>query len=239
MSKTNESEKIIVALDFDRFQDAREAVDRLEEAVFFKVGLQAFLKFGVEIIRYLQDRKKKLFLDLKFKDIPNTVYGAVQSSLEYRPDFLTIHVSGGAEMIRKAVEAAEDAKNAKDAPVLTLLGVTVLTSLSDEDLRETGINLSTEEAVLKLCELGIRNGLHSFVCSPLEIAPLRRRFGNDIVLVTPGIRPQWAAKGDQKRVFTPKMAVEAGSDYLVIGRPLTGAENPAEAFNKIITEISE
>ncbi len=134
-------------------------------------------------------------------------------------------------MIKKAVEAA------KAEPHLTVLGITVLTSLADKDLEETGVHLSTEEAVLKLCQLGIKNGMHAFVCSPLEIKPIRKRFGNDVVLVTPGIRPPWAAKGDQKRVFTPKMAVEAGSNFLVIGRPITSAENPAEAFKRILTEI--
>lgn len=227
----NMTERIIVALDFDRYYDAKQTVDQLEEALFFKVGLQAFLKFGEEIVTYLKNRKKKLFLDLKFKDIPNTVYGAVQSSLKYLPDFLTLHLSGGSEMIKKAVEAA------KADPHLTLLGVTLLTSLTDRDLKETGVHLSTEEAVLKLCELGIKNKMQAFVCSPMEIEPIRKRFGNDLVLVTPGIRPQWSAKGDQKRVFTPKMAIEAGSNFLVIGRPITKAENPGEAFNRILTEI--
>jgi orotidine-5'-phosphate decarboxylase len=225
-------ERIMVALDFDRYYDAKYVVDQLPEAVFFKVGLQAFLKYGVEIVTYLKNREKKLFLDLKFKDIPNTVSGGVKSSLKYLPDFLTIHLTGGGEMIRKAVEAAEI------APDLTILGVTILTSLADDDLKETGMFLSTEEAVLKLCELGLANGLKAFVCSPLEISPIRKRFGNDIVLVTPGIRPQWAAKGDQKRVFTPKMAVDAGGNFLVIGRPITKAENPSEAFDRILKEIT-
>lgn len=224
-------EKIIIALDFDRYYDARDTVDQLDDAVFFKVGLQAYLKFGEEIVTYLKNRRKKLFLDLKFKDIPNTVFGAVKSSQKYLPDFLTIHLSGGGEMIKKAVEAAET------SPDLTILGVTVLTSMSDSDLQDTGMALGTEDAVLKLCELGLNNGLNSFVCSPKEIEPIRRRFGKDVVLVTPGIRPRWAAKGDQKRVFTPKMAVDAGSTYLVVGRPITKAEKPSEAFNKIVDEI--
>lgn len=226
------NERIIIALDFDRYYDAKQTVDQLEEAVFFKVGLQAFLKFGVEIITYLKNRKKKLFLDLKFKDIPNTVYGAVQSSMKYLPDFLTLHLSGGAEMIKRAVDAA------RQESYLTLLGVTVLTSMSDKDLQETGVRLSPRDAVLKLCELGIKNGLSAFVCSPMEIEPIRQRFGSDVVLVTPGIRPQWAAKGDQQRVFTPKMAIDAGSNFLVIGRPITKAEDPSAAFKKILEEIS-
>jgi orotidine-5'-phosphate decarboxylase len=224
-------EKLIIALDFARYEDAKTCVDHLEEAVFFKVGLQAFLEYGPSIITYLEGKNKKLFLDLKFKDIPNTVYGAVKSSFTYEPDFLTIHVSGGSEMIKKALEAS------KQRPGLTILGVTILTSLSGKDLEETGINLSTENAVLRLCELGLASGLTSFVCSPHEIGPIRKRFGEDVTLVTPGIRPQWAAKGDQKRVFTPEMAVEAGSDYLVIGRPVTRNENPQNAFNRILHEM--
>lgn len=229
---TDLKEKIIIALDFSGYDEAKACVDQLEEAVFFKVGLQAFLEYGHLIVSYLKNKKKKLFLDLKFKDIPNTVFGAVKSSFIHEPDFLTIHVSGGAEMIKKALEAA------RKKPGLTILGVTVLTSLSNKDLEETGIDLSTEDAVLKLCELGLKSGLTSFVCSPLEIEPIRKRFGGDVVLVTPGIRPQWAAKGDQKRVFTPKMAMDAGSSYLVIGRPIIQNENPPGAFNRILEEIS-
>lgn len=224
-------EKMFIALDFPTYNEAKRCVDQLPEAVFFKVGLQAFLEYGHLIVAYLKNREKKLFLDLKFKDIPNTVYGAVKSALVHEPDFLTIHASGGAQMIRKALEAAED------RPGLTILGVTVLTSLSNEDLADTGVNLSTEDAVLRLCELGLNNGLKSFVCSPLEIEPIRKRFGDDVVLVTPGIRPEWSVKGDQKRVFTPKMAMDAGSSYMVIGRPITQNENPAEAFERILKEI--
>jgi len=225
-------EKIIVALDSERYYDAKNLVDKLDEALFFKVGLQAFLKYGEEIVTYLKTRKKKLFLDLKFKDIPNTVYGAVKSSARYLPDFLTLHLSGGAGMIKKAVEATES------GPGLTLVGITILTSLSDNDLKETGIHLSTEDAVLKLCELGLNNGLHAFVCSPMEIQSIRKRFGTDVVLLTPGIRPEWSANEDQKRVFTPKMAVDAGSNYLVIGRPITRSDDPREAFNRILTEMA-
>jgi len=225
-------DRIIIALDVEKFEDARLLVDQLSDANLFKVGLQSFIKFGDEIITYLQKKEKKLFLDLKFKDIPNTVYGAVKSSLKYSPYFLTIHLSGGAEMIQQAAEAA------KDDPDLTILGVTILTSLSNNDLIETCINLPTDLAVLKLCELGLKNGVNAFVCSPLEIEPIKERFGKDIVLVTPGIRPLWSAKGDQKRVFTPKMAREKGADYLVIGRPITQNENPSEGFKKILAEIS-
>lgn len=224
-------DRIIIALDTDSYREATILVDRLPDAVIFKVGLQAFLKFGTPIIDYLKSKNKKVFLDLKFKDIPNTIYGAIKSCLKFSPFMTTIHLSGGGEMIQQAVEAA------RDEPNLTVLGVTVLTSLSDKDLMETGINLPTDIAVLQLCELGLKNGLNAFVCSPLEIEPIKDRFGKDIILVTPGIRPEWSTKGDQKRVFTPKMAMEKGSDYLVIGRPITQNANPAAAFKKILKEI--
>jgi orotidine-5'-phosphate decarboxylase len=145
----------------------------------------------------------------------------------------TIHLSGGKEMIRQAVEAA------RHDPDLTVLGVTILTSLSDTDLEETGMALSTEKSVLKLSELGICNGIKGLVCSPLEVELIRKKFGKEIILVTPGIRPIWSAKGDQKRIFTPKMAIEKGSDYLVIGRPITQNENPASAFLQILNEIQK
>jgi orotidine-5'-phosphate decarboxylase len=224
-------EKIIVALDFKDCEPAVEMVDRLREVVWFKVGLQGFLEYGDRIVSHLKDRDKKLFLDLKFKDIPNTVYGAVLSSFRFFPDFLTIHLTGGAEMIKKALAAAYL------RPGLTILGVTVLTSLGEQDLQETGCQLSPRDTVLRLCELGLKNGLKSFVCSPLEIEPIKKRFGKDITLVTPGIRPTWSVKGDQKRVFTPKMAMEAGSDYLVVGRPITQHQDPAGAFDLILDEI--
>ncbi len=226
-------DKIIIALDFDNLDIAKKLVDDLNDAIFFKVGLLPFLKFGNEIISYLKSKDKKLFLDLKFKDIPNTIYWAVKSSLKYSPDFLTIHLTGGAEMIKKSVEASKTKNN------LTILGVTILTSLSRNDLIDIGVELSVEDTVLKLCELGLKNGLKSFVCSPLEIESIRKRFGKDITLVTPGIRPDWSEKCDQKRVFTPKMAIQKGADFLVIGRPITQNKNPLKAFKSILQEIEK
>ncbi len=224
-------ERIIVALDFDRFEVAQALVETLKEATFYKVGLQAFLNYGPEILNLLKKKKKNVFLDLKFKDIPNTVFWAVKSSMIYDPRFLSIHLSGGREMIKKAVLASKDSTDMK------ILGVSVLTSFSDEDLSQTGVEMTTNDAVVKLCSLGVESGLDSFVCSPMEIKPLREKFRGQIRLVTPGIRPHWAAKGDQKRVFTPKMAVEAGADYLVIGRPITASKDPAGAFAVILKEI--
>jgi orotidine-5'-phosphate decarboxylase len=224
-------DKIIIALDFNNFNDAKNMVDMVGDASFFKVGLQSFLSFGYGITDYIQQNNKKLFLDLKFKDIPNTVEGAVKSVLKFNPDFLTIHTTGGAEMIKRAVETA------KENPTLKVLGVTILTSLENDDLEAQGVTYNVNDTVLKLCEMGLKNGLNSFVCSPKEITVLKKTFGNDISLITPGIRPDWSKKGDQKRVFTPKMAIDAGSDYMVIGRPITQNENPNNAFNMILKEI--
>lgn len=228
----NMRERIIVALDFDRFEVAESLVETLKEAEFYKVGLQAFLKYGSNILKLLKQKKKKVFLDLKFNDIPNTVFWAVKSSMVYDPRFVSIHLSGGREMIKKAVLAAQDSADMK------ILGVSVLTSFSDKDLAETGVEMTTADAVVKLCSLGVESGLDSFVCSPMEIKPLREKFRGQIRLVTPGIRPAWAAKGDQKRVFTPKMAIDAGADYLVIGRPITASKDPNGAFTVILNEIT-
>lgn len=225
------SKKIIVALDFERFPQARQAVEGLPAAIFFKVGLQGFLEYGEAIVSVLREKGKKLFLDLKFHDIPNTVYGAVRSSLKYEPDFLTIHLAGGKTMAQKALEAAGR------RPGLTILGVTVLTSLADSDLLQVGMMPPAADRVLQLVEMGMEAGVKGFVCSPQEIAPLRQRFGRDIILVTPGIRPPWAETGDQKRTLTPQMAIAAGSDYLVIGRPVTRDPDPAAAFARIIAAI--
>lgn len=225
--------KIIIAIDLDNLDAAKKLIDDLNDAIFFKIGLLPFLKFGNEIISYLKTKNKKLFLDLKFKDIPNTVYWAVKSSLKYAPYFLTIHLTGGAEMIKKSIEASKTESN------LNILGVTILTSLSRNDLIDTGIELSVQDTVLKLCELGLKNGLKSFVCSSLEIESIKKRFGKDIILVTPGIRPDWFEKGDQKRVFTPKMAMQKGADFLVIGRPITQNKNPLNAFKSILQEIEK
>lgn len=226
-------DKIIIALDVEKFSRAKKLVLQLPEAGIFKVGLQAFLRFGNPLISFLKNQNKKLFLDLKFKDIPNTVYEAVKSCLVFEPSFLTIHLSGGTDMIKRAVESAGI------QPDLTILGVTVLTSFSERDLVETGINRSMEDEVLHLCELGIKNGIRGLVCSPQEIEPIRKRFGNQPVLVTPGIRPAWSERDDQKRIFTPRMAIDHGSDLLVIGRPIVQHENPHTAFLQILDEIEK
>jgi orotidine-5'-phosphate decarboxylase len=225
------NDRIIVALDVDNLAEAKALVKKIPQARYFKVGLQAYLEYGEKITQFLTEQNRHIFLDLKFMDIPNTVKGAVTAVLRHKPRFLTVHLFGGGEMVRAAVEASAEATGC------TVLGVTVLTSLNKANLDDFGITNTVEDTVLRLCETGLKNGINSFVCSPLEIDPIRERFGKSVKLVTPGIRPEWSVKGDQKRVFTPSMAVSAGADFLVIGRPITQHASPQQAFDMIIDEI--
>ena len=225
------NDRVIVALDVERMEQAVALLDRLPQGRIFKVGLQAFLAFGEDLLAELDRRNKDVFLDLKFKDIPNTVAGAVRSALRFHPRMMTLHLSGGVEMVRQALEAAQGEEN------LLLLGVTVLTSLGDQDLHGMGSGLNCRDRVLRLVEMGLNAGMKGFVCSPQEVEPLRARFGKDPVLVTPGIRPAGAALGDQKRVFTPARAVEVGCSYMVVGRPIVAAEDPGLAFDAVVREI--
>lgn len=224
-------DRIITALDVNNLEEAGGLLDALDEARIFKVGLQAWLRMGPGLTEQLHLRRKELFLDLKFKDIPNTVAAAVRAVLPLAPRFMTVHLSGGGEMIRAAADAAAGSSS-------VILGVTVLTSLSDADLAAMGGGMSAADTVLRLSDLGLKNGVTAVVCSPREIAPLRKQFGRDLTLVTPGIRPAEAAKGDQKRTMTPEEAVAAGADYLVIGRPITRAQDPGLAFRRILNAIT-
>ncbi len=225
-------EKIIVALDAPDMASALRLVDNLDDAIsWVKVGLQLFTAEGPPIVLAMKERRLKVFLDLKFHDIPNTAREAVRSALALGADMTTIHLSGGGEMIRSAVEAANG------SPLL-VLGVTVLTSLDQTQLREIGVLRTPEEQVLELVRLGYGHGLRGVVCSPLEIVSLRSNFGDSLTIVTPGVRSAGAATDDQRRVMTPAEAVEAGANYLVVGRPITAANSPREAARRIADEIS-
>jgi orotidine-5'-phosphate decarboxylase len=225
------TEKIIVALDLEVFTEAAAIVRQLPQTSFFKVGLQAFLKYGEEILGMLQANRKKTFLDLKFLDIPNTVYNAVRSCAKWHPHFLTVHLSGGEQMLRKASDAAAESGS-------TILGVTVLTSFSQAELNGVGIGATLPDQVLRLAELGLRCGITHFVCSPQEIELLKSRFQNDIRLVTPGVRPSWSSKDDQERVLSPREALLLGADFLVIGRPLIKHQTVLQAWEMLLEEIS-
>jgi orotidine-5'-phosphate decarboxylase len=224
------AEKIIVALDVPTQVEARDLIGLLAgEVGAFKIGLQRYTADGPELVR-AASKFGPVFLDLKLHDIPNTVAKAVESADQLGVRMLTLHLSGGREMIRAAV-AARKSK-------MLLLGVTVLTSSNDAMLEEMGVSFTMSDQVLRLARLGVANGIDGLVASPREARMLRQEFGDRIKIVTPGIRPVGSETGDQKRVASPREAVEAGADYLVIGRPITGAADPKAAVRSIVAELS-
>ena len=224
-------EKIIVALDMPDSLSAIRLVDDLADAIcWVKVGLQLFTAEGPAIVKILKERRLKVFLDLKLHDIPNTTREAMRSAVGLGVEMATIHLSGGGRMVRSAVEAAAG------SPLL-VLGVTVLTSLDEAELRGIGVLRTPEEQVAGLVALGRQFGLRGVVCSPREIALLRTKFGDTLTIVTPGVRPAGSASDDQQRVMTPAEAIRAGADRLVIGRPITAAKSPRDAALRIAHEI--
>ena len=201
----------------------------------FKLGLEYFMAHGVEGYKHIAAFGTPIFLDVKLHDIPNTVAGAVKSLLPLNPEFITVHTSGGAAMMRAAAKAAVG--NGAHRP--KLLGVTVLTSLDKDDMAAVGQDVNVSAQVLRLAKLAKESGLDGIVCSPAEVAMLRKELGPEFILMVPGIRPTWAASNDQKRIMTPSDAVKAGASCLVIGRPITSAEDPAAAAERIAAEIAE
>ena len=223
-------DKIIVALDVATKKKALALVEQLGSKIsFFKLGLQLYTAEGPEIVRAVLSTGAKVWLDLKLYDIPNTVARAVESASTLDVQMLTIHLSGGREMIRAATGAC--------SADMLLLGVTVLTSATEQTLREIGIPHTVEDQVLRLARLGVEAGIDGFVASPHEIEMLRAEFGNRIKIAVQGIRPSWAEPGDQKRFMTPREAIEAGADYIGIGRPITAHAQPKEALEKILEEL--
>jgi orotidine-5'-phosphate decarboxylase len=223
---------IIVALDVATSEKALELVEQLRDQIsFFKIGLQLYTAEGPGMVRAVLSTGARVWLDLKLYDIPNTVARAVESASALGAQMLTIHLSGGSEMIRAATAARPKS--------VLLLGVTVLTSATEQTLREIGITSKVDQQVLRLAKLGVESGIDGVVASPHEIKMLRSEFGDRIKIAVPGIRPAWSVAGDQKRVMTPRAALEAGADYLVIGRPVTAHSQPGEAVKKIIEELSD
>ena len=228
------SSPIIVALDFPNEKEALALVDQLEPGrCRLKVGKELFTRSGPEFVKKLVKQNFDVFLDLKFHDIPNTVARACQAGADLGVWMINVHAMGG----RKMLEAAREALPSNESNP-KLIAVTVLTSMGAEDLKEIGLSSSPAEQVKHLATLTNDCGLDGVVCSPQEIALLREDLDNSFELITPGIRPQWSATGDQKRIMTPAEAIHAGSNYLVIGRPITQAENPMEALEKIEKELN-
>src|SRR5438874_7025906 len=228
---TKAADKIIVALDVATKKKALELVEQLRgEISFFKIGLQLYTAEGPERLRAVLGTGAMVWLDLKLHDIPNTVARAVESASTLGVQMLTIHLSGGGDMIRAATAAR--------ASDMLLLGVTVLTSATEQTLREIGITDAVVDQVIRLAKLGAEAGIDGIVASPREIKPLRREFGDRIKIAVQGIRPIWAEPGDQKRFMTPREAIQAGADYIGIGRPITGHAQPHEALARILEELS-
>ena len=226
--------RLIVALDVSGADAAKELVNRLEGSCqWFKVGLELFAAAGPGIVEELVKRGHSVFLDLKFHDIPNTVAGAVRSAAMLGVRMMTLHALGGPAMLATARAEAEKTANPPE-----LLAVTVLTSMDAEQLNAVGVAASPAVAAERLARLGLQAGIRGFVCSPQEAATLRSITGPEGVLVVPGIRPAGAALGDQKRVATPAETLRQGASYLVVGRPITQAANPAEAARLILGEMA-
>jgi orotidine-5'-phosphate decarboxylase len=223
------NERVIVALDVPDMAGLVAFLDRLEgQPRFCKVGLELFVAEGARAVEAVQKRGSKVFLDLKLHDIPETVARAVASATSLGAELLTVHTAGGFEMMRRASEVAQGKPG--------ILGVTVLTSLSEEDLRADGIGGTMREAVVRRSKLAEKAGAAGIVCSPEEVADVRVASAT-LALVVPGVRPAGAALGDQKRVATPASAIAAGADYLVVGRPIRDSQSPAATFAAIVSEV--
>jgi orotidine-5'-phosphate decarboxylase len=229
--------RVIIALDVETKDQGLSLVRDLDEAQVFKVGLELFTAEGPPLLEEIRALGKSVFLDLKLHDIPNTVAEAARIGVRHGATMMTIHTSGGADMMAKAAEVARGESEKRGTPKPFLLGVTVLTSLKSEDLAAIGMVPDTTAQVLRLAALAKKAGLDGVVCSAQEIEIVRREVGPAFLIVTPGIRPAWAAAQDQKRIMTPAEAIQKGSDYLVIGRPITQAASPKEAFSKIVEEL--
>jgi len=225
---------VFCAIDTPELLSAEKLVDAVSGAVGgIKLGLEFFMAHGAVGYRAIASKGLPIFLDVKLHDIPNTVAGAITSLLSLQPAFITVHATGGAAMMRAAADAA--AKAGATRP--KLLAVTVLTSLDSKDLLATGQDSDTIRQTVRLATLAKESGIDGCICSPEEIPALRTALGKDFILMVPGIRPEWAAANDQKRVMTPREAVGAGAHYLVIGRPITRAENPAQAAERVFNEL--
>ncbi|MEJ2462178.1 MAG: orotidine-5'-phosphate decarboxylase [Candidatus Thiodiazotropha sp.] len=225
--------RVIVALDFPEQARAMQLVERLDPALCrLKVGKEMFTRFGPPLVEALRKRGFEIFLDLKFHDIPNTVAAACDAAADLDVWMMNLHASGG----RRMMEAARERLAQRPNPPL-LVAVTILTSLAAEDIAEVGYSGEPAENVLRLAQLTREAGLDGVVCSPREAVEIRGRIGDDFLLVTPGVRPKQAAADDQRRVMTPGEAIAAGASYLVVGRPITGAEDPVVALRQINAEI--
>ena len=227
-------ERLIVALDVSRAMDAQRIVSTRGESVqSYKVGKRLFTAEGPQVVRDLVASGRRIFLDLKYHDIPNTVAAAVREAAKLKVSMLTVHASGGGKMLQCAVQAARETD-----PDLKILAVTVLTSLSDSDLEKMGVRGRVVDQVIRLAAMALANGCHGVVASAQEASALRSELGNKFLIVTPGVRPAGTGQGDQVRVVTPEEAIAAGASHIVVGRPITEAPDPAAEARAILGQIS-
>ena len=243
MQSDSPAARIYAAIDTTDLARARALSRALAGVVDgLKLGKEFFTAHGPEGVRAVlgdpETRQLGLFLDLKFHDIPNTVAGAIRAAAPIAPNWLSVHASGGPAMLRAAADAAAQTTGPDGRPRTRVLAVTVLTSLDDADLEAVGQHTPAGAQVDRLGTLARDQGVDGLVCSPREISPLRARLGPEVALVVPGIRPTWTVAGDQKRITTPRDALAAGADVLVIGRPITQADDPAAAARRIVDEIA-
>jgi orotidine-5'-phosphate decarboxylase len=234
-------EKIIVALDVPTAESARKLFELLRDSsVGFKIGNQLFTSAGPDIVREIKSKSRKVFLDLKYHDIPNTVARAAESATELGVDIFNIHISGGVEMMRAAAEATRIKALDLGIKKPVLLGVTILTSIDEYALRRVlNSGNSLRDQIVHMARLAQQSGLDGVVASPQEISPIRDACGDNFVILTPGVRPRWTSSDDQKRTMTPAEALKAGADYLVMGRPIYHSHDPVNALERIFHEIQE
>ena len=228
----SEKTRLMVALDVPELTDALNLVDQLGDQVkWYKVGKQLFTHYGPMVLKELKNRGRKVFLDMKFHDIPNTVAQAIRSAALIGADIINVHASGGPAMLAAAAAAGKETGK-------TVIAVTVLTSMDAEQLQAIGVQVSPAEQVLRLAKLTKEAGLPGVVCSALELPMLRQEFGPEFLTLVPGIRPAGAAAGDQKRIMTPAQAAAAGASYIIVGRPIVAAPNPAAAACAVLEELA-
>lgn len=232
-------DRVIIALDCKADKAISIAYELGGEARWVKIGMTLYYAYGSDLIKMLKERGYNVFLDLKFHDIPHQVKGAAKSAAQTGADMLTMHSIGGIDMMRAAQEGATIGAQSIGGGVPATLAITVLTSMSQETLSQIGIDRPLNDQVLAMASLAKESGLSGVVASPQEAAILRESLGPDAFIVTPGVRPKGSDIGDQSRIATPKDAFDSGASHIVIGRPVTEADNPIEAFRKIVSELGD
>lgn len=231
-------DKLIVALDLNSEDKAVSMAEKLKNEIrFFKIGLELFSSCGPSIVKRIEEMRCRVFLDLKFHDIPTTAAKAAAAVTGLGPFMFNVHALGGYEMMKLTAEAVASEASRLGIEKPKVLAVTILTSMDEKAIKEVGLSLGSKDMVLKLAHLARKAGLDGVVASPSETKAIRKELGEDFIIVTPGVRPEWAAANDQKRIATPEAAIKDGANFIVVGRPITEAQDPAEAARQIRKEM--